>query len=74
MKRIAIAAIVVAALGYIGNQDREQAEFERAEYCARVVAGVHTDYDHLCPANSYNSYSGLPGDVACVGDGSCTGG
>ena len=57
MKRIAIAAIVVAALGYIGNQDREQAEFERAEYCARVVAGVHTDYDHLCPANSFNTLS-----------------
>jgi hypothetical protein len=74
MKRIVIATAILAAFGYIGREDYEQRQMEQQEYCARVVAGVHRDYDHLCPAGSYNSYSGLPGAVACVGDGSCTGG
>lgn len=73
MKKLAIAAAIIAALGYFSTQDKESAEFVQAEYCARVAAGVHTDYDNLCPAGTYNSYRGLPGDVACVGDGTCTG-
>lgn len=70
-----VAGIALFAIGgFVGKGDLEQAQREQAEYCARVVAGVHTDYDNLCPVGSYNSYRGLPGDVACLGDGTCTGG
>lgn len=74
IKSVVAVIVAFAAGGYVGGEDLKQAQREQAEYCARVVAGVHQDYDNLCPVGSFNSYRGLPGDVACVGDGTCSGG
>lgn len=68
---IAIAAII-AAFAFAGADDIETAQIVEDEYCARVAAGAHTDYDDLCQAGHFNSFAGEAGDVACVGDGSCT--
>lgn len=61
----AIAAIVLGVVaGYQASQHDINVEQERAEYCARVVAGAQPDFRNLCPAGSFNSYRGLPGDVS----------
>ena len=41
---IGLTALVVALLGYTGANDYEDALASEAAYCARVVAGEHTDY------------------------------
>jgi alpha-D-ribose 1-methylphosphonate 5-triphosphate synthase subunit PhnG len=42
---IALAVVtLVAALGFAGNGDLEEAERAQAEYCANVESGVWPDY------------------------------
>ena len=61
--KIAAAVVVVFIIGFAGEADHQQAVQAEAEYCARVAAGVHTDYDDLCPAHTFNSFTGQAGDV-----------
>lgn len=63
-KSAVVILAVVAVIGFVGREDYQNAKIAEAEYCARVAAGTHTDYDSLCPAGTYNSYRGLPGDIA----------
>lgn len=45
---VAALAVVLVAMSFAGYDDRLMAEQTHSEYCARVAAGVHTDYDELC--------------------------
>lgn len=74
-KKIAVIALLcVIGAGYEVSELKQAHDDAVGEYCASVIAGVHQDSNGWCPAGSFNTYRGLPGDVACVGDGTCTGG
>ena len=42
-----IAALAIAGLGAAGSADIESAMASEAAYCARLNAGVHSDYKKL---------------------------